>query len=275
MCPTSSSTNSAMCALPSPPPPSRCTQGGWGGHDLGPGREQPGHRVGAGGSALRLQPQVQQAGQRRVAHALRAHLPQTVPACPLGSHVCSGHHDTSSLHHHPHHHHHHTPTCPTTPVPPSVLWRRGDPPHPVYAYLFAMQSSTKGPSSMTPTSPPLSHPSPTPGRTIEVNIEAPAHSVLHLKGFYLCLLHPQARQDPASPRSHSSMHRDHSLLNWAQVSRSVVLCVCVVGWDSQGGHTIGWLAYSSTTTSSKWRSVNIIPRCCMQPPHLPLWLIGV
>lgn len=58
-------------------------QGGRGSHDFGSGREQPRHRVGAGGSALRLQPQVQQAGQRRVPHALRPHLPKAVPAGPL------------------------------------------------------------------------------------------------------------------------------------------------------------------------------------------------
>lgn len=40
--------------------------------------------MGAGGTALRLQPQVQQTGQRRVPHALGAYFSEAVPAGPLG-----------------------------------------------------------------------------------------------------------------------------------------------------------------------------------------------
>lgn len=236
MCPTSSSTNSAMCALPSPPPPSRCTQGGRGGHDLGPGREQPGHRVGAGGPALRLQPQVQQAGQRRVAHALRAHLPQTVPTCPLGSRVCSGRHNTSSLH---------PPTPTTTTHQPAQLLLS----HHLY---YEDQGTTPPPclrisvchaKSHTRTfihAPP--HPSPAPGRTIEVNTEAPAHSVLRPKGFYLCLLHPQAPSGPCKssfPQFNALRPQPVKLGPGLSVCGLVRVRVCVVGWDSQGDDTIG------------------------------------
>lgn len=72
-------------------PPCR-VQGGRGGHDFRHGREQPRHGMGAGGSPVRLQPKVQQAGQRRVPHALRPHLPEAVSACPLG---CAPYHSLS------------------------------------------------------------------------------------------------------------------------------------------------------------------------------------
>lgn len=63
--------------------PSCFAQGGRGGYDIWSRWEQPRHRVGAGGAAVRLQPQVQQAGQRRVPHALRPHFPEAVSARPL------------------------------------------------------------------------------------------------------------------------------------------------------------------------------------------------
>lgn len=76
-----------------------CVQGSRGGHGFRPRRQQPWHRVGAGGSALRLQPKVQQAGQGCVSHALCPYLPETIPAGPLDRQICSGCHTPSSLCH--------------------------------------------------------------------------------------------------------------------------------------------------------------------------------
>lgn len=74
-----------------------CVQGSRGGYDFRSRWQQPWHRVGAGGSALRLQPKVQQAGQRCVSHALRPDLPETIPVGPLDRQICSGFHTISSL----------------------------------------------------------------------------------------------------------------------------------------------------------------------------------
>lgn len=76
-----------------------CVQGSRGGYDFRSRRQQPRHRVGAGGSALRLQPKVQQAGQRCVSHALRPDLPETIPVGPLDRQICSGFHTILSLCH--------------------------------------------------------------------------------------------------------------------------------------------------------------------------------
>lgn len=51
----------------------------------------PRHRVGEGGPAVRLQPQEQQAMQRRVSPALGAHVPEADAAVPLGACHKHGH----------------------------------------------------------------------------------------------------------------------------------------------------------------------------------------
>lgn len=125
-------------------PPPLPPQGGRGGHGVGPGREQPGHRVGAGGSALRLQPQVQQAGQGRVPHALRAHLAQAGPAGALGGAAERNLRVPSYI-------------IPRAPHPPSFL-RQGD----------SLVLSLHIYRPLSPAAPP------SPDRTIHINIEAPA-----------------------------------------------------------------------------------------------------
>lgn len=74
-----------------------CVQGSRGGYDFRSRWQQPWHRVGAGGSALWLQPKVQQAGQRCVSHALRPDLPETIPVGPLDRQICSRFPTISSL----------------------------------------------------------------------------------------------------------------------------------------------------------------------------------
>lgn len=83
--------------------------------------------MGAGGSALRLQPQVQQAVQRRVPHALRPHLPEAVPASPLGSECNSELHSISSSIT--------TPRNPTTDVPHLYFEEKGAYTLSVHIYL--------------------------------------------------------------------------------------------------------------------------------------------
>lgn len=164
---TSCSANCLLSRLPSTLP--RLMQGGRGGHDFGAGWQQPGHGVGASGSALWLQPQVQQAGQRCVAHALCPHLSETVPASPLGSQRCSGRLSTSSLCPH-------TPTISAICVPPSVFWRQMDfPPHLRISTTWSPEEEVSGPTFICP-----------PVRTVEINLEAPAHYVLPPYGFLTC-----------------------------------------------------------------------------------------
>lgn len=125
--------------------------------------------MGAGGSALRLQPQVQQAGQRRVPHALRPHLAEAVPTSPLGSRGCSGRHSISSSINHiptrPNHHHLYSEDEETYTLsvhiclPCSALWK----------------DIASGPIFYLHLSPP--------GRAVEINLEAPAHHFLSLERF--------------------------------------------------------------------------------------------